>query len=206
MGVTPEQQKAFFDAHAGEAQAVGLFFGFPISIMLAHSAAESSFGTNTVVDSAGKDHNVFFGLSGTPAIPCKRVVTVKSKELQFNNKAVSKPFCSYDDYIESAIGWCEFTARHPNGRNAMKNRDKPSIFLDFLSWYYRGPVNRGQHDQFVADIKKIAADHKLERFDTVSVATRLRLGIVYGLRLQTWVLTSPVPLQGPGLAAFAVPV
>src|SRR5215470_14866783 len=103
VAVTAEQKQAFVNAHSDEAQAVGLFFGFPISIMLGHSAAESTFGTNTVVKD-GVDHHVFFGMSGTPSIPCRRVVVVKSPELQFNMEAKPKPFCSFDDYIDAAIG------------------------------------------------------------------------------------------------------
>jgi len=202
MAVTDAQKTAFFEAHADEAQAVGLFFGFPISIMLAHSAAESSFGTNTVIKD-GKDHNVFFGMSGTPSIPCRRVVVVKSPELQFNMEAKPKPFCSFDDYIDAAIGWCEFIARHPNGKNAMKNRDKPNVFLDFLAWFYRGPVNKQQHDDFVADVKKVVTENHLKQYDSVSMVQRAVLMTQYGIRLTQWVAKSSAPFDGPGMAGFA---
>jgi hypothetical protein len=202
MGVSDAQKRAFFDAHADEAQAVGLFFGFPISIMLGHSADESSFGTNTVVKD-GVDHHVFFGMSGTPAIPCRRVVVVKSPELQFNMDAKPKPFCSFDDYIDAAIGWCEFIARHPNGKNAMKHRDKPDLFLDFLAWFYRGPVSQEQHDSFVKDVKAVVKENHLRKFDSVSMPQRAALMTQYGVRLQRWIAKSSAPFDGPGIAGFA---
>jgi hypothetical protein len=203
MSVTETQRRAFFDAHAAEAQAVGLFFGFPISIMLGHSGAESTFGTNTVVTSDGVDHHVFFGMSGTPAIPCRKVVVAKSPELQFNMDAKPKRFCSFDDFIDAAIGWCEFIARHPNGKNAMKHRDKPDLFLDFLAWFYRGPVSQDQHDTFVAEVKAVVKQNHVTKFDSVSMPERAALLTTYGTRLQQWITKSSAPFDGPGLAGFA---